>query len=298
MNDLGKHIDRRLLADGAMGTELIALGLVSECPETWNIEQPDAITGIHRRYVDAGAKLLLTNTFGANEWKLARTGRVGDLDRFCRAGVENALAAAVGRAWVLGDVGPTGELPAPFGTHDITEFEKVFTRQVASLAEAGANGILIESMSNGDEAAAAVRAAKRTCPLPVFATMTFAAGKNGYRTLMGETVAATVEKLLDAGADVVGSNCGLGADQMVDVIREIRAAAAVPILAKPNAGRARLEAGRTVFAEDAETWAAFAPKMAEAGATMIGGCCGTGPEHIARAATLLGSAFKNSCTTR
>ncbi len=266
-----------------MGTQLMALGLEGDCPELWNVEKPDAVTGIHQGYVEVGAQLLLTNSFGATEWKLARSGHAGDQERFCRAAVANALRAAGGRAYVLGDVGPTGEMPEPFGTHSIDEFEAVFAAQIGILADAGAHGIIVESMLSSDEAAAAVRAARRTCGLPVFASMTYSAGKAGFRTLMGETVARATQALLDAGADVAGSNCGLGAAQMAEVVREIRAVTGGPVLAKPNAGRAHLVGGRTVFDENADDWAARVPAIAEAGATIIGGCCGTTPEHIAKA---------------
>ncbi|MFW6158473.1 MAG: homocysteine S-methyltransferase family protein [Planctomycetota bacterium] len=276
-----------LIADGAMGTQLQALGLVGDCPEVWNVERPDAVQGIHRRYVEAGARLVLTNTFGGSEWKLARAGHAADQARLCRGAAENARAAAGDGGFVLGDVGPTGKLPEPYGTHGIEEFESVFARQIGLLAAAGVHGVLVETMGSAAEAAAAVRAARRTCDLPVLATLTYSAGKRGYRTMMGETVEQGTEAVLAAGADVVGSNCGLGAGQMVGVIEQVRAVTAGPVLAKPNAGQPKLVDGETVFDEDAETWAAKAPALAAAGATIVGGCCGTTPDHIARAAALL-----------
>ena len=287
MKNLRDILAGRLTADGAMGTQLIALGLEGDCPEAWNVEKPVAIEGIHRSYVDAGAQIILTNTFGATEWKLARSGHAADQDRFCRTAAENALRAADGRAHVLGDVGPTGELPEPYGAHPIAEFEAVFAAQIELLAKAGVHGIIIETMASAVEAAAAVRAAKRTCGLPVFACMTYSAGKGGFRTMMGETVGDATAALLDAGADIVGSNCGLGVAQMVEVVREIRTAAAVPVIAKPNAGQPRLVGGKTVFDEDAETWARKVPELVAAGANIVGGCCGTSPAHIARANELL-----------
>jgi len=287
MPDLRAALNGPLLLDGAMGTQLFAQGLEGDCPEAWNVEAPGAVEGIHRRYIEAGAEAVLTNTFGATEWKLARSGHGAEVERFCRAAAENALRAAGNRAFVLGDVGPTGELPAPYGAHPVEEFEAVFAAQIAALAKGGVHGIIVETMGSAVEAAAAVRAVKNVCDLAVLACATYSAGKAGYRTLMGETVAQATEALLEAGADVVGSNCGLGTAQMVDVVKEVRAVTQGPIIAEPNAGQPRLVGDKTVFDEDAETWAANVPDLFAAGAGIIGGCCGTTPEHIARARGLL-----------
>jgi len=288
MADLRDRLSGFLVSDGAMGTQLFAQGLEGHCPEIWNVDRPDAIAGIHRAYLDAGSQIILTNTFGATEWKLDRSAHAADQERLCRAAAEIALAAIEGRdAFVMGDVGPTGELPHPLGPRRITEFEAVFATQIDLLAKAGVHGILIESMANAQEAAAAIRAARRTCDLPVVGSVTYAAGKRGYRSMMGETVAQATRSLLDAEADVVGSNCGLGAGQMAEVIAEIKAVTDRPVWAKPNAGRPELIDGKTVFQEDAETWAAKVPAILEAGANIVGGCCGTGPEHIARARQLI-----------
>lgn len=281
MKDLRAELNSRLIADGAMGTQLLALGLEGDCPELWNIKRPEAVEDIHRRYIESGAQLLLTNTFGATAWKLARSGHQAEQAMFCRAAAENALRAARGHSvWVLGDVGPTGELPQPYGERAIEEFEDVFAAQIEMLARSGVHGIIIETMASSLEATAAVRAARRVCGLPVLACMTYAAGKRGYRTMMGETVANATEALLSAGADAVGANCGLGAQQMVEVVREIRAVTTSPVLAKPNAGQARLVNGLTMFDEGPEEWAAAVGDLAAAGANIIGGCCGTTPRHI------------------
>ncbi len=290
MRSLWEILNERLIADGAMCTQLAALGLEGECPEAWNVDEPGAVERVHKSYVEAGARLILTNTFGATEWKLARSGHAADAERFCRAAVENALRAAAGRAYVLGDVGPTGELAGQLGERSAHEFESVFAAQVRHLVKAGVHGIMIETMSSAAEAVAAVRAAKRSCELPVFACMTYSGGRRGYRTMMGETPAEATGKLLEAGADVVGANCGLGAAEMGQVVREIAAATAGPIIAKPNAGLPRLVGDKTVFAEGAGEWAGQTPAIVEAGANIIGGCCGTTPEHIARACELLAEA--------
>jgi len=287
VTDLRDILNERLIADGATGTQLLACGLTGNCPEAWNIEQPDVVREVCRAYVDAGSQLVCTNTFGASEWKLERSGHAADQERFCNAAAENALAAAGGKAYVLANIGPTGELPEPFGAHSIDEFEAVFAVQIQLLAEAGAHGVIIETMANADEGAAAVRAAKRACGLPVIACATYSAGNAGYRTLMGETVAQATEKLLEAGADAVGSNCGLGIGQMTEVVKEIKAATSGPLIAEPNAGQPRLVNGETVFEESAADWAPKVPGLAEAGANIVGGCCGTGPDHIARACKLL-----------
>jgi 5-methyltetrahydrofolate--homocysteine methyltransferase len=283
MNDLRAALNGRLLADGGMGTALFAHGLTGDCPEAWNVEKPDVVESIQRAYVVAGSQLLLTNTFGATSWKLEKSGHGAEQERYCRAAAEVARAAAADRAWILADVGPTGELPAPYGTHTVDEFEAVFDQQIEILVAAGVHGVVVESMMSSVEATAAVRAAKHACDLPVIASMTYNAGAQGYRTMMGESVAGATEALLDAGADVVGANCGLGAAQMAAVVAEVRAVTDRPVWAKPNAGQPRLEGDRTVFDEPPEVWAAQIPAVLNAGATVVGGCCGTTAEHIARA---------------
>ena len=287
MTDLRNILNERLLIDGATGTQLLALGLTGECPEAWNVEQPDAVRKVSSAYAEAGSQLVCANSFGASEWKLARSGHAADQESFCKAAAENALIGVAGSAHVLADIGPTGELPAPYGTHAIEEFEAVFAAQIDLLAKAGVHGVIIETMASADEAAAAARAAKRVCGLPVFACMTYSAGNVGYRTMMGETVGQATEALLGAGADVVGSNCGLGIGQMAEVVREVRAVSSGPIIAKPNAGQPRLVAGKTVFEESAADWAPKVPGLVAAGANIVGGCCGTTPEHIALACKLL-----------
>ena len=287
MTDLRDILSERLLTDGATGTQLLALGLTGECPEAWNVEQPDAVQTVSRAYAAAGSQLVCTNSFGASEWKLARSGHAAAQKSFCKAAAENALIGVGGKAHVLADIGPTGELPTPYGTRGIKEFEAVFAAQITYMAKAGVHGVIIETMASADEAAAAVRAAKRVCNLPVFACMTYSAGNVGYRTMMGETVGQSTEVLLKAGADVVGSNCGLGIGQMADVVREIREVTSGPIIAKPNAGKPRLVDGKTVFEESAADWAPKVLELAAAGANIVGGCCGTTPEHIALACKLL-----------
>jgi 5-methyltetrahydrofolate--homocysteine methyltransferase len=291
MAELYDRLNEVLIADGGMGTQLFALGLEGDCQEAWNVEQPDAVEGIHRRYVEAGAQVILTNTFGANRWKLAKSGHEADLERFCRAGAENALAAARNQdVFVLADIGPSGELPEPYGTHRVAEFEDLFAEQIACLMAAGCHGVLVETMISSAEATAAVRAAKRVGSFPVIASMTYSAGSRGYRTMMGEAVGDVVPLLLEAGADAVGANCGLGVGQMLEVVAEIRRATPGPVWAKPNAGSPQLVDGRTVYDESAEVWAPQMPRIVAAGANLVGGCCGTTPEHIAQAAEAIRAA--------
>jgi 5-methyltetrahydrofolate--homocysteine methyltransferase len=291
MTGLRDRLNDVLIADGAMGTQLFAHGLEGDCPEVWNVEKPGAVESIHRHYIEAGSEIILTNTFGASLWKLAKSGHEADQERFCRAAVENALTAAHNEeVYVLADVGPSGELPEPFGTHSLDEFEDLFAEQIQFLVDAGAHGVLLESMMSSGEAAAGVRAAKRVCDLPVVASMTYSAGKQGYRTMMGETVDSATEALLEAGADVVGANCGLGVKEMLHVVAELRRVTRGPIWAKPNAGKPALVDGRTVFDEPADVWAPQMPGVVAAGANIVGGCCGTAPPHIAKAAGLIKAA--------
>jgi 5-methyltetrahydrofolate--homocysteine methyltransferase len=270
-----------VLLDGAMGTELQAAGMpVGTAPEVWAAEHADVLSGVHRAYVAAGAQAILTCTFGGSRWKLALGGaaeRVGELNRRL---AEIAREAADG-ALVLGDIGPTGQMVAPLGTHERGEFVEVFAEQAAALAEGGVDAILIETMTDLTEATAAVEAAKRTA-LPVLASMSFApdADGGGYHTVMGVEPAAAARALAEAGADAVGTNCGVGIEDVVRIVTALRAATELPILAEPNAGMPKLVDGKTVFEQTPEAMAAHVEALVAAGARIVGGCCGTTPRHI------------------
>jgi len=281
---------RTLVCDGAMGSMLLARGLKSgECPETWNLARQADVQAIHRAYLEAGADIILTNTFGGNRFTLKGHGldsRAADLNRagaqFARTLAQD-LAGTLGRdLFVLGDIGPTGRFMAPLGMDTFEDFLAVFKEQAAALAEGGVDGLVIETMTSVEEVEAAVKAARATTQLPVVASMTFqqdADGKN-YHTIMGVDVRTMVKRLCDAGADILGTNCGQGIEQMIGVVRQMRAATDLPILVEPNAGLPRLSQGRTVYAQTPEEMVRSLDALLDAGANIVGGCCGTTPAHI------------------
>jgi 5-methyltetrahydrofolate--homocysteine methyltransferase len=272
---------RVLLADGAWGTELAARGLgPGEVPELWNAERPDEVRAVAAAYVAAGSDIILTNTFGGTSIKLSRSGlngRAGELDL---AGSELSVKAAAGKALVFASVGPCGEILEPYGELDAEKARSAFAEQVRWLAEGGADGIVIETMADLGEAKIALAAAKESCRLPVAVSMTFETGPGGIATMMGVRPEQAAEALTAAGADLVGANCGAGIEQMIEVTRALRSATKLPLWIKPNAGKPELSDGRTVYRETPAEFAARTGELVAAGAAVVGGCCGTTPEHI------------------
>jgi len=272
-----------LIADGAMGTQLQARGLEPGAPgELWNLQRPEDVVAIHRAYREAGAHVLLTNSFGGSRWKLQLAGLEERVAEVNRVAGELARQAAGEGAWVLGDIGPTGRFMAPLGTETFADFVAIFTEQAEALVAGGVDGIIVETMTAVEEARAALQAAKSVTNLPVAVTMSFTPDRSGggFHTVMGVNAEEAVATLQEAGADLVGSNCGVGSDAMVRIIERMAAVAAVPLLAKPNAGVPRLEGGRTVYDENPERFARSGAALVAAGAGVVGGCCGTTPGHI------------------
>ena len=275
MNSLGDQLAGGLLiVDGAWGTELQARGLEpGATPDTWNLTHPDLVEGVARAYVDAGSQVILTNTFRANSVAMK-----GDLAAINRAGVEISKRAAVGRALVFASIGPTGKM---LMTGEITA-EKVcaaFEAQAKSLAEAGADAILVETMSDIEEARLAVAAAKST-GLPVIVSFAFDSGKNKDRTMMGTTPEAVAAAMAGAGADAVGANCGAGVEYAAAICRRLRAACDLPIWIKPNAGLPKVEGTSVKYETTAESFASHFVALRAAGASFIGACCGSTPDFI------------------
>ncbi len=270
---------RKVFFDGGMGSLLQAKGLkAGELPETWNLLRPEIIKEIHRDYLEAGCDILTTNTFGANRLKYPAGGAFS-LEDMINTAVANAKEAAesAGRGFVALDLGPTGKLLKPLGDLDFDDAVEIYKEVAEAGSRAGADLVLVETMSDGYEAKAAVLAAKETCSLPVFATVTF--DQNG-KLLTGGNVESTVALLEGLGVDALGINCGLGPVQMKKILEELLRYVSVPVIVNPNAGLPRNQNGQTVYDIDADQFAAVMEDMADMGANVLGGCCGTTPGHI------------------
>ena len=272
------------MADGAWGTELQARGLeAGECPDAWNLSHPARVEEVARAYVEAGSRVLLTNTFRANRVALAGYGLTERTVEINRAGAAISRRAAAGRAWVFASMGPSGKLLAA-GEIDEGTLTGAFREQARALADGGADALVLETMADLAEARLAIAAAQET-GLPVVASMVFDTGRNKDRTMTGVTPEQAATELAAAGADVIGANCGCGVAGYVEICRRLRASTDLPIWIKANAGLPRLVDGRPVYSMTPHEFAAYAPALADAGAVFIGGCCGAGPKFI-RAAKL------------
>ena len=288
---LEKLKERILLFDGGMGSLLQANGLKpGELPETWNVTHSDLIVKLHREYLEAGADMIKTNTFGANGLKYNKD-KEFDLEQIVTAAMKNAREAVDTAAYTSGrskgaialDIGPTGKLLKPLGDLDFEDAYELFSQVVRIGEREGADLILIETMSDSYEAKAAVLAAKENSNLPVFVTMIF---DDKGKLLTGGNVESTVALLEGLGVDALGINCGLGPVQMKGILKDIMKVASLPVIVNPNAGLPRSEGGKTVYDIDADEFARVMKEIVEAGACIIGGCCGTTPEHIEKMAAL------------
>jgi 5-methyltetrahydrofolate--homocysteine methyltransferase len=288
-----------LLADGAMGTQLMARGMTAgRCPEAYNLDEPAMIEAIAAAYRDAGADILQTNTFGGNPLRLARHALDGRTEEVNAAAVAVARRAAEGRAYVAASIGPTGRILKPYGDTDPADVAAAYQRQLRAVAAAGGvDLVLVETMTDLAEAVAVVRAARDAMPdVPVAATLTFEATKRGFRTIMGTTVSQAVQELTAAGAAITGANCGNGIETMVRVAAEFRACTGGLLLIQANAGLPEIRDGRPVWPETPEFYAEKAAGLLELGVNIIGGCCGTTPAHIAALRRLLGGRAHHSGT--
>ena len=277
---------RLLVSDGAWGTLLKAKGLqAGECPDRWSLDHPREVQAIAEAYCAAGADLVETNSFGANALQLDHYGLAGRAAEISEAAARlsaGAAAAAGGERWVIASVGPTGRI---LMMGDVTEatLSAAFREQVAALARGGADAICIETMSDIQEALLALRAVKELTACTAIVTFTFSRTRQGgYRTMMGVSPEAAATAMLAGGADIIGTNCGNGSEGMVEIVRAMRAVAGeTPILVQANAGLPRQVNGTDVFPETPAEMAAQVPRLVAAGASAIGGCCGTTPAHIA-----------------
>ena len=270
-----------LISDGGTGTYLQAHGLeAGGCPEELNASHPETIRQMAADYFGAGSDMVETNSFGGSRYMLKKYDHGERVEALNRLAAEHARSAAPEGCFVLGSIGPTGEFLEPNGTATEDEMYEVFVEQVRGLVAGGVDGFCIETMSDMGEIALAIRAAKETTGLPVVTTMTFDKGPRGYFTMMGITPAAAAEQLAAAGADIVGSNCGLAIEHMIDIIGAMRSATDRPILTHVNAGIPKIENKEIVYPDTPEHMAELMPRMVEAGANIVGGCCGTSPDHV------------------
>lgn len=270
-----------LVSSGAVGTLIQDRGLSpGEISEVWNLRQPEEVAAVCRSFFHAGAELVGTNTFGANRIKLKRFGLEESAYEFNLKGAQIARDTLPDSCLVFGSAGPTGELLAPLGPLTEEEVYAAFREQALALAEGGVDVLCFRTMSDLEEMRIAIRAARENTNLPIIATMSFALGQRGYRTMMGIDPETAVLSLRQAGAEVIGSNCGQGMEEMVGLMAEMRSYDRGYLAAQPNAGKPQLIEGKTIYSQDPKAFAAGVPDLLYIGVAIIGGCCGVGPEHI------------------
>ncbi len=265
--------------DGAWGSLFLASGLEpGQLGDAWNLTHPEKVEAVARAYAEAGSRIILTNTFRSNRITLEKHGLASSISALNRAGVEISRRAAGERALVFASTGPTGKLLVT-GEISPEELADVYGEQGDLLASAAPDALILETMSDLEEAKVAVAAFRKT-GLPVVACLVFDSGKAKDRTMMGVTPEQAATGLTEAGADVIGANCGQGIDGYISICRRLRAATDRPLWIKPNAGLPELVDGRTVYRTGPEDFAAHIPALLDAGATFVGGCCGTTPDFI------------------
>ncbi|MCL2765185.1 MAG: homocysteine S-methyltransferase family protein [Treponema sp.] len=270
-----------LISDGAWGTFLHKKGLKpGECPELWCIDRPADVLDVAKSYIDAGADMVETDSFGGSSFKLQHYGLAERAAEINEAAARISREAA-GDKWVIASIGPTGKMLV---TEEVTEEElyDAFKTQAVAFEKGGADAACIETMSDIEEACQAVKAVKENTGLEIICTFTFEKTVQGeYRTMMGADPISAMNAVIEAGADIVGANCGNGLERMIEIVSQMRAVNKdIPILVHANAGLPKNEGGQVVFPETPQDMAALAPKLAAAGANIIGGCCGTTPDHI------------------
>ncbi len=278
-----------VLLDGGMGTELIAHGFPQgACPETWNVEKPDIVKKIHKSYYDAGSDVVLTNSFGGSKIKLEDYGEGDRCYGLNRAAAEIAIQIKREGKFVAGSMGPIGKFLKPAGEYEKEQFIDAYAEQARGLSDGGVDFLLIETQYDLQEAICALHGARNVTENPVFVTMTFNRGPRGYFTIMGNSVAQCIKKLEEEKVPVVGTNCTLNSEEMVDLVKIIRESTSLPIIAQANAGKPSVSGeGEVSYAQKIEDYLRFIPQMVENGANLIGGCCGTNPEYIRRMAQIL-----------
>jgi 5-methyltetrahydrofolate--homocysteine methyltransferase len=272
--------ERVLVADGAWGTEFFKRGVMQGDPcDEWNLSHPEIVKEITAEYLLAGAEVILTNTFGANGVRLEAHGLGERVHEINLAGARIAREAVGDKAFIAGDVGPSGKLLA-LGEVTGEELFEIFSIQVKSLAQGGVDCIVVESMTDVEEMAVAVRAAREAAGVPVVACMTYNVTPKGFRTMMGATPESCVQRAASEGAAIIGANCGTGIEDYVPLAPVLRKLTDLPLWVKANAGVPKIMGGKAVYPLGPEQFAAFVPSLVEAGVNVIGGCCGTNPEFV------------------
>ncbi|SMC60078.1 5-methyltetrahydrofolate--homocysteine methyltransferase [Desulfocicer vacuolatum DSM 3385] len=280
MNILDKVKESGLIFDGAMGSMLIAAGLKGgKISELWNLENPQIIEDVHKAYFDAGSHVAVTNSFGASPFKLKKMGIDADPEKINMAAVEIAKRAAGPDQYVAGDMGPLGEMLQPAGLLTEEEAEKHYVEQAGFLAE-GIDFFILETFFDLNEILAAIRAIRSISDLPIFATMTFQQKPTGFFTLMGNKPGDSMNKLVEAGASVVGANCSLASDTMVELAKIIRDSVDVPVMIQPNAGAPKKMGDTVIYPETVDYFCNNMMALKEMGVDVVGGCCGTTPDFI------------------
>jgi len=267
-----------------MGSLLMARAkelIKGKCPEFINLSRTDILEEVAKLYLDAGAEIVQTNTFGGSPLKLSDYSLEVRTEEINRAAVEAVKRVVKGNAYVSASCGPSGKMLKPYGTVEVQELYDNFYRQLSELIEAGADIICVETMTDFQEAVQAIKAAKAIKPsIPVMATMTFDNKPRGFFTMMGVTVEKAARGLAEAGADIVGSNCGNGIENMIKIAREFKKFTLLPLIIQSNAGLPEICDGHTVYPETPEFMAEKSKELLDVGVSVIGGCCGTTPDHI------------------
>ena len=276
------HAGEILISDGAMGTLLFERGLKSgDCPEKMNLENPGVLEEISRMYCQAGADIVHANTFGASPLKLAQYGLEKRVEEIVSVAVNFARNGAAENTAVSLSVGPTGKILKPYGDTDAETIYEAFHQQIEPAIKLGVDAVTIETMIDIEEACQAVAAVRAfSGEIPIIATMTFEKGPRGFHTVMGTSVDVACKRLEDAGADVIGSNCGNGSEVMVEVAQAFREKTDLPLVIQSNAGLPEIKEGVTVYPESPQFMTEQMKRLKDIGVSIIGGCCGTTPEHI------------------
>ena len=283
MKDLLERIKNGVLvADGAMGTMLMACGLKpGDVPESFNLTQPEILEKIASLYLDAGAEIIQTNTFGASPLKLSFYSLDDKTEEINRNAVLAVRKAVGERAYISASCGPSGRLLKPYGDTEPEDVYSSFERQLKTLINSGVDIICVETMTDLTEATLAIKAAKTVSPsTPVMATMTFDPTPRGFYTIMGINIEQAAKGLETAGADIIGSNCGNGIENMIKIAIEFRQKSRLPLIIQSNAGLPEIKMNTVFYPETPEFMAEKAKELVSIGVSIIGGCCGTTPEHI------------------